>query len=199
MTVIVAVRKGDQVCIAADTQSTQGSLIASGDNCVAPRKIHRVNDSYVGISGVMAHHLVFRSLIRHHAERLCFDSVDDIFESLRRVHPVLKDDYFTMTGEDDKEQEYESSQFGGLICNAHGAFHFESNRNVSEVRKYWSVGSGSEIALGALYAAYPQFDDARHIAELAVKAACALDDGCGLPLQSHQVSLAANTATDNMT
>jgi ATP-dependent protease HslVU (ClpYQ) peptidase subunit len=189
MTVLVVVRKGNKACIAGDTQSNQGNLIVSGENRTSPKKIHYCNGSYIGICGSMAHHRVFRSLMRQYPQHLNFEGADNIFESFRRIQTILKEDYFLRPNEDDQDQEYESNHWQGVICNATGIYHFQSYREVSELSCYWSAGSGTELALGALYAGYELLEDVEQIARLAVTAACHLTKSCGLPLESYVVEL----------
>ena len=190
MSVVVVVRKGGKAAICADTLMTQGDIRVPGSLRRSPGKIHPLHDGFVGLTGSSAHHRVFTSLVKHHADSFDFSSAEGVFETLRNLHPKLKDDYFVMTGEQDDEQEYESNQLFGLACNPAGIFGFQSYREVSEYEQFWASGSGTEVALGALHVAYPRLDSARAIAEAAVEAACTFEKHCGTPLETYEVALA---------
>ncbi len=62
-------------------------------------------------------------------------------------------------------------------------------REVFEFARFWAIGSGTEFALGAMFAVYETLTDATEIAEAGVKAACEFNDACGLPLETHSVIL----------
>lgn len=189
MTVIVIVRKDRKACIASDSQVNQGDIIDPGDNRINQQKIHLFNGSYIGLTGTIAHHSVLRSLIKRYPQKLNFNSVDDIFETFRSIHEILKNEYYLLTEEDDDDQEYESNQLQGVICNPTGIYHFQGYREISEISRYWASGSGTKIALGALHAGYSLLDDVEHIGTLAVAAACQLDQSCGPPIDSYVVDL----------
>lgn len=94
MTIIVAVKQGNKAAIAADFQSSQGDTVVSGHMRAFPRKIHHIAGAYIGIAGTTAHHLVLRSLAAAQPDLFNFDNGDAIFETFRRIHPILKKDYF---------------------------------------------------------------------------------------------------------
>ena len=77
-----------------------------------------------------------------------------------------------------------------LIANPHGIFGVAAHRTVQEFSKFYAFGSGSDYAMGALYASYSQSrKSAENIAQLAIKAAAVFDDGTGLPATSFAVKL----------
>ncbi len=119
---------------------------------------------------------------------LSFDNKENIFDTYLKLHSILKEKYFLKTEERD-DDEYESSQIDGLIANPNGIFGIYSLREVYEFEKFWAIGSGQNYALGSLFSTYDLFVETEQIAEIAVKAACEFDDGCGLPLTIHSVIL----------
>lgn len=188
MSVIVAVRKGSQAVLAADTAQSDETLIMTSDYLVNHNKLVHAGDSWIGLAGWSASQDIFESLVRNHGELLELGSRQQIFDSFIRIHKVMKDEYFIDTQED-KEQPVESSQMSAMIVNARGLFEIESYRSVSEYTRFWALGSGRKLALGALHAMYEQTDDVVAIAKAAVQAACAFDDGCALPLTWQEISL----------
>ncbi len=191
MSTIVAVRNETSAVIAADCQSYQGNVTTPGDMRAGPGKIHRVGEAYIGIVGGLAHQNVLRSTIASNPGLFDFADTDTVFESLRKLHPILREQYYLLTQlQDDRDQEYESSQISGLIISRGGVFSFGGQRGVIEFKTFWAAGSGMDFALGALHVAYPTAQhQVRMVAENAVKAACEFDWASGLPIESYEVTL----------
>lgn len=188
MSTIVVVRKAGRVVIAADTLGTKGNTKCADKYFVNDRKILECGDSYIGLVGDAAHGHVFSSIIKNHRRLLRLDSVESIFETYRRLHPILKEEYFLRTEEED-DDPYESSQIDALIANPHGIFGMFSWREVEEYSRFWATGSGWRYSLGAMYAIYDRLDEPEEIARVGVEAGCEFDDGSGLPMVSHTVEL----------
>lgn len=192
MTIVVVVRKGNQACIAADTQTSLGNIILPGDHHTSSSrsKISHFRGSYIALCGSSAHQRVFNSIIKKYPDQLNFESADNIFETFRNIHTILKDEYYILSTEgEDEGQPYESNQMSGVICNQTGIYDFDSYREVAEISQYWASGSAMQIALGALYVGYQLLEDVEQITHMAVNAACKLDSSCGLPLESYVVKL----------
>ena len=188
MSTIVAVKKNGLAVIGADTQFNRGSLIVQPRYQKNHKKIIKFKDSYLGIIGSSAHHNVMASILSKYRKDICFNSVKDIFETFLWLHPKLKDEYFVNTSEE-KDQEYESNQLHILLVNPSGIFDVMSYREVTEFSRFWSIGSGDEYALGAMYAIYDKVDDVRQIAKTGISAACEFNEKCGLPMICHTVKL----------
>jgi ATP-dependent protease HslVU (ClpYQ) peptidase subunit len=188
MSTVVVVKKGGRACIAADTLVSWGSTKLSAEYLTDKSKIIQVGDSYLGITGSSTHRHVIESYFSR-SENFALDSVQDIFETWREFHKVLKTDYF-MTPGDDKEAPYESSHMHVLIANPYGIFGVYGLRSVDEYNKYWAFGSGTDYALGALHCAYDRIDCVEDIAKAAVEAAAQFDNATGLPLTLYSMELA---------
>ena len=118
-----------------------------------------------------------------------FDSTLNIFKTWQAFHAVLKEQYYLVTvGE--KDDTIESSKFDVLIANPHGIFGVGAHRTVQEYRKFYAIGSGTDLALGAMFATYdsPRLS-AEQVARRAIEAAAEFDDATGLPVVSHAVKL----------
>ncbi len=189
MTTIVVVTKDDKAVIAADSQTSNGRIRAPTDMREYPKKIHKAGDAYVGLAGTSAHQNVFHSLIKHYEEKLDFSSADAIFETLRGAQTILEDEYYVLTKENDRNQEYASNQLSGLVASSSGIFEFHSYREVAQYNSFWAIGSGDEIALGALEVLYNMDLSAKEIAERAIKVASRFDGSTGLPVVSYEVCL----------
>jgi ATP-dependent HslUV protease, peptidase subunit HslV len=188
MSTIVVVKKRDKIAIAADTFSTVGSTKTDSKYVANSEKIMRFGDSYIGVIGSSAHSQVLESLMKKYPKKISFNGVADIFETYLKIHPILKDEFYLKTAEDE-DDEYESSQIEALIANPHGIFGMFSWRDVDEYTRFWAIGSGQEYALGAMYAVYERIDDSEEIARVGVEAGCEFDGGSGLPCTSYSMTL----------
>lgn len=189
MSTVVIVRKGGRVAIAADTLSTSGNTKISAKYKREREKIIEHGDTYIGLVGDVAHHNVLKSLVTKHKARLSFAGAAAIFETFRILHPILKEQYFINTSEEEHDP-YESSQMMLVIANPHGIFEVGSWREVFEYERFWAIGSGRDYALGAMFAAYDTDATAEQIAETGVTAGCEFDDGSALPFILHTTTLA---------
>ena len=188
MSIIVAVKKAGKVVIAADTLYSFGSMNVTPAYISKRSKIHQFGKSYIGLTGASATDNVFQHLIAKHKKLLSFDNEEMIFKTLLAIHPILKEEYFLNT-DDDNDATYEPSKIQALIANPNGIFGIYARREVYEFEKFWAIGSGEEYALGSLFATYNVIDKPEEIAELAVKASCEFDDGCALPLEIYSIKL----------
>ena len=185
MTTVVAVRKGGQVVMAADSLVTFGDTRLS-HRAEANQKLFMVKDaageSIFAVASAAAHFLVLQhALAAQPTEALRFGSKDEIFRTFTLLHPVLKDSFFLQSKEDEHEP-YESSQFTMLLANASGIYGIYSYREVFEFKQFWSIGSGRSFALGAMHAVYDKARSARDVAEAGVAAACEFDRNSAGPV-----------------
>jgi ATP-dependent HslUV protease, peptidase subunit HslV len=220
MTTIVAVKKNGVAAIAADTLTTFGNTRLHATQDASHDKILHIGDSFIGVCGSAAHHLVLTSLLTKTpdasktqrseatgagtaAEHILPQSagfagnVSDvqlnskaaIFETFRKLHPILKEECF-LNPKEDEEDPYESSQITALIANAHGIFAIYSMREVFEFTQFWAIGSGHEFSLGAMHQAYARYDNAVDIARAGVEAGIAFDKNSAAPITLYSVKLA---------
>jgi ATP-dependent HslUV protease, peptidase subunit HslV len=187
MTTIVAVRKNGIAAIAADTLTTFGNTRLPSHLDASHDKILHIGNSYVGVCGSAAHHLVLANLLAKTPD-VQLNSKAEIFETFRKLHPILKEECF-LNPKEDEEDPYESSQITALIANAYGIFGIYSMREVFEYTQYWAIGSGHEFALGALHYAFTHHDTAADIARAGVEAGIALDKNSGAPITLYNVTL----------
>ena len=186
MTTLVAVRKHDQIVIAADSLTTFGDIRLASQHDAAYDKIIRHRDTYIGLCGSAAHQLVFESLLKQQPD--CdFGSRLAIFESMRRLHPILKDQHY-LNPKEEEDDPYESTQITALVANAHGIFGVYSMREVFEYTKFWAVGSGREFALGAMHAQYPRLKSAAAIAKAGIDAGATFDRNSALPMTLYTIA-----------
>jgi len=186
MTTIVVVRKGDNAVIAADRLTTFGTTRLAPAYDRSPEKITRHGDSFIGVAGSAAHQLVLENLLERSG--LDFRGKAAIYESFRKLHPLLKDEHF-LNPKEEEDDPYESSQMTCMIANPWGIFAVYSMREVFEFDRFWSIGSGRDFALGAMYVLYDKAPGAREVAEAGVRAGAEFDTGTSSPVVVHEVKL----------
>ncbi|MCB6183791.1 MFS transporter [Leeia sp. TBRC 13508] len=186
MTTIVVVRKHNQMVIAADSQSTFGETRISSGLDAAWNKIFSIKGSYMGISGSAAHDLVMQQLLKKQ-KSLALGSRSEIFETFRKLHPKLKDDFF-LNPKEEEDDPYESNHMSILLANPKGIFGVFSMREVYEYTRFWAIGSGREFAIGAMNAVYDQCETAEEIAKIGVEAGCMFDINSSLPMTLYSVT-----------
>jgi ATP-dependent HslUV protease subunit HslV len=187
MTTIVVVRKGDAAVIAADSLTTFGTTRLAPAYDRSPHKVATYRDSFIGVAGSAAHQLVLENILARNLE-LDFAGRPAIYETFRKLHPMLKDEAFLNPKEED-DDPYESSQMTVMIANPSGIFAVYSMREVFEFDRFWAIGSGRDFALGAMYSVYAKARSAAAIAEAGVVAGAEFDTGTALPIDLHEVKL----------
>lgn len=195
MSTITAVKKNGYVAIAADTLVSMGPMKMSAAYNKTCRKILRVGDSYLGMTGFMVTVQVLESLFRIAGPPPKLSTPSEIFEVFRLVHARLRDEYF-MNPRTDPTDAFEMTHLNVLVANPHGIFTVGGYRTVCEYEKFWASGSGMEYALGAMHALYDKSDDVVSVAESGVRAAADFDGATAVPIESHLIRLAPATVEE---
>ena len=189
MTTIAVVRKNGYAAIAADTLTKWGTGKESAAYVANNTKIVKVGDTHVAGSGTSTFKLILRDYFAQRSVPSRFDGTMAIFRTWQAFHAALKEQYY-LVAVNEKDDTLESSKFDVLIANPHGIFGVGAHRTVQEYRKFYAIGTGTDLALGAMYAAYDRPGlSAEQVARLAVEAAAEFDDGTGLPVISHAIRL----------
>jgi ATP-dependent protease HslVU (ClpYQ) peptidase subunit len=190
VTTIAVVRKGNYAAIAADTLTKWGSGKESARYVANNDKVVKVGTTYLAASGSATFKTIMRDYFSRPRARARFDDTLTIFRTWQTFHAALKRDYFLLAGAD-KDDSIESTRFDVLLANPHGIFGIGAHRTVQEYSKFYAIGSGTDLALGALYATYDDPGrDALALARLAVEAAAEFDDATGLPVSAERIRLA---------
>ena len=188
MTTIVLVRKGNSAVIAADSLTTFGTTRLAPAYDRSPEKIVAYRDSFIGVAGSAAHQLVIENVLARNPD-LDLHGKAAVYESFRRLHPILKDEAF-LNPKEEEDDPYESSQMTAMIANPSGIFAVYSMREVFEFDRFWAIGSGRDFALGAMWAIYDgKSSTAAQIAETGVMAGAEFDTGTSAPVLLHEVKL----------
>jgi ATP-dependent HslUV protease subunit HslV len=188
MSSLVVVKKSGKAVIAADSLTTFGRTKFGKKYQRHTEKIHKFENSYIGIVGDAAHSNVFENILEKYADDLSFNSRKHIFETYLHLHQILKDRFHLNPNVTD-EVAYQSSQIDALIANENGIFGMFEFREVHEFEKFWAIGSGKAYALGAMYAVYDRLEDPEEIARVGVLASCEFDNSCDLPITMYSLQL----------
>lgn len=188
MSVIVAVRKGSQIVIAADSQDNFGDLRPPPENHEA-LKLRRIGDAVLGSSGWALYddifgHYLSRRRVHLRDRRAIFDFFVKFWRDLRKHYPFVND----QPGKE-SDTPFASLDASFLVASPGGIFLVSSNMSVSEFKQHYAIGSGSDYAIGAVHALYDEVKNPEVIAERAVRAAMAYDNSCGGRVTSLSVKL----------
>ena len=188
MSTIVVARKNGTACIAADTLTTFGEIRLGHELDPNHSKIQGFGDTLIGIVGSAAHTLVAERAFRDADVHADFSTRDTTFDTLLRLHPVLKERYF-LNPKDAEEDPYEASQMDAVFVNPNGIFALYSLREVYEYSRFWAVGSGACYALGAMHAVWEGAGSAEEVARAGAEAGATFDTASQLPLSLRTVEL----------
>jgi len=188
MTTIVAVKKNGMAAIAADSLTTFGDTRLGRQYKGEHDKILEIGGSFIGLCGSSAHHLVLSALLPK-LEDIKLGSRMEVYETFRRLHPVLKEQGY-LNPKEDEDDPYESSQITALIVNSSGIYGVYSYREVFDYDRFWGIGSGRNFALGAMFAAYDRCKTAAEVAKIGVEAGAEFDTATQGPIVLHTVKLA---------
>ena len=187
MTTLVVVRKNNEVAIAADSLTTFGDTRLPAHFDRASDKIVQFRGTYIGLCGSAAHQLVFESLLAKHSD-LDFSNKRAIFETFRKLHPILKEQHF-LNPKEEEDDPYQSTQVTAVIANSSGIFGVYSMREVFEYTQFWAVGTGREFAIGAMFSLYDRLRSAEAVARAGIEAGATFDKNSGLPLTIYTMPL----------
>jgi len=192
MTTITVVKKGGQVAIAAESLTTFGDTRLARQYKGEHDKILHVAGSWIGLCGSSAHHLVLASALAK-IEDVRLGSRMEVFETFRRLHPILKEHAY-LNPKEDEDDPYESSQMIALIANDSGIYGVYSYREVFDYDRFWAAGSGRNFALGAMYAGYGRAKNAAEVARAGVAAGIEFDKSSAAPYEVHTIKLKRGVA-----
>lgn len=188
MTTLAVVKKNGIAAIAADTLTKWGTSKESAAYVANHSKLIRVGDNWLGVTGYTTFILILKDYFSQPEVAADFRSVSAIFKTWQTLHAALKEQYFLLPGED-KDDDIESSQMDVLIANSHGIFGVAEHRSVQEFSRFYAYGSGSDLAMGAMYALYDGPLSAEEIVRKAIETAAEFDDRTGLPIEVKTIRL----------
>jgi ATP-dependent HslUV protease, peptidase subunit HslV len=188
MSTIVVAQKNGLTCIGADTMSCLGAVRQKAHHIVNKTKITKIDDSYIGLTGTSASLVVLKSYFAHPERPRDFSTTEMIFETFRHAHGWLKAEYF-MASAPDKGEEFETTQFYGLIANPHGIFALYSYRSAQQFHRFWAAGSGRDFALGAMETVYDHYENVVDIVKAGLHASAEFDSATGAPFEIYTMPM----------
>jgi len=192
MSIVIAIKRKNEIVIGADTQNSFGSMKLTAKHIVNCSKIISLkNSTYMGFAGWNAPIQAFSHLLlkkQKNKNRFDFSTQENIFESLLKIQPILTKEYF-ISDDESGNVPADSNQINAIIVNKNGIFEIDTLREVTEFRDYWAIGSGQEYALGVIYALYNSDMPLIEIAKKAIEASCEFDDGCSLPEEIYSLEI----------
>ncbi len=189
MTVVLAVKKGKEIVLAADTQDNFGSNKVPVKNHRIT-KIREIGGAYLATAGWGLYDNIFDDLLAG-KKRVALKDKKAIFSFFLAFWKALHRDYSFVNDQSDKEDD---SPFGDLsstflVVNRKGIFYISSDMSVSHFDHYFALGSGADFSMGALHALYDQDLDAETLARKGVAAAIAFNVYCGGDVEVKKVKL----------
>ena len=193
MTTLVAVRKNDEIAIAADSLTTFGDTRLSA----------RVRPTLREDRPLQGH--VHRPVRQRRAPARVREPAREARRSrfleqggdLRDASASCIRSSRSSTSSIPKEEEddpYESTQVTALVANEHGIFGVYSMREVFEYTRYWAVGLRPRVRAGRDVRAVPELRTAGAIARAGIDAGATFDRNSGLPMTLYTVAAARLTA-----
>jgi len=178
MSIAVAVRKGGETAIAADTQTNFGEFKVPPDNYRSV-KFRRVGESYLAVTGWELYDDILSDYFEQVQPKL--DTREDVFRFFMKFWRDLHKRYPFVN---DQAHPDERSPFGELdstflVVNGNGIYYVSGNMSVTRFERYTAIGSGADYALGALQALYESDLDAAGLARRACEAAMTFNIYCG--------------------
>ena len=157
MTTLVAVRKNDEIAIAADSLTTFGDTRLAAEHDRTSDKIVHYRGTYIGLCGSAAHQLVFESLLAAARRPRFLEQGRD----LRDVPQAASDPEGAALPEPEGRGGRPVRVDADHGADRERARHLRRVLDARGVRvhAFWAVGSGREFALGAMHALYPQARD----------------------------------------
>ena len=194
MSIAVAVRKDARIVLATDSQTNLGSERVPAENLSGPKYL-RIGDAYMAATGWTLYSNILADVLARRRATPRLDSEVNIFKFFTRLWGDLHENYnFVKDQADDADSPFGSLDSTFLVVCASGIFGVASDLSVLRYERYFAIGSGAPVALGAVHALYESERDAEAIARGAANAAIDHDVYCGHPVHVETVRERATRA-----
>ena len=194
MSIAVAVRKDARIVLATDSQTNLGSERVPAANLSGP-KFMRIGDAYMAATGWTLYSNILADSLGRRRTTPRLDSEGTIFKFFTRLWEELHARYnFVKDQADDADSPFGSLDSTFLLVCAQGIYGVASDLSVLRYERYFAIGSGAPVAIGAVHALYESECDAEAIARSAAHAAIDHDVYCGHPIHVAKVHERATRA-----
>ena len=182
MSIAVAVRKDARIVLATDSQTNLGSERVPAAN-LSEAKFMQIGEAYMAATGWTLYSNILADVLGRRRAMPRLDGEVNIFKFFTRLWEELHERYnFVKDQADDADSPFGSLDSTFLVVCAQGIFGVASDLSVLRYERYFAIGSGAPIALGAVHALYESERDAEAIARNAASAAIDHDVYCGHPV-----------------
>ncbi len=186
MSVIVAIKKDQQVILAADSQHTFGSS-KPGEGNMQESKIRKLREAYLAGTSWALYDNILDDFLAQKGE-VMLQTKQQVFAFFKELWKALHDQYSFVNDQcDDKETPFGDLDASFMVVTREHIFYISSDMCVTEFNKYHAIGSGSDFSIGAMHVLYDQNLDAAAIAQQAVQAAISHNIYCGGPVDMVRV------------
>ena len=182
MSIAVAVRKDARIVLATDSQTNLGSERVPAANLSGP-KFMQIGEAYMAATGWTLYSNILADVLGRRRATPRLDDEANIFKFFMRLWEDLHARYnFVKDQADEADSPFGSLDSTFLVACARGIFGVASDLSVLRYERYFAIGSGAPVALGAVHALYESEHDAEAIARCATLAAIDHDVYCGHPI-----------------
>ena len=182
MSIAVAVRKDARIVLATDSQTNLGSERVPAANLSEP-KFMRIGEAYMAATGWTLYSNILADMLARRRATPRLDGEVNIFKFFTRLWEELHERYnFVKDQADDADSPFGSLDSTFLVVCERGIFGVASDLSVLRYERYFAIGSGAPIAMGAVHALYESERDAEAIVRAAAAAAIDHDVYCGHPI-----------------
>jgi ATP-dependent HslUV protease subunit HslV len=179
MSIAVAVKKGGQLVLGADTQQNFGENAPGFDN-LKESKIMPIGKGYLAATSWGLYSNILDDYLQS-LEEIPLRNKRDVFNFFMAFWHVLHKQYSFINDQcEDKNSPFGDLDASFLVVTKDRIFYVSGDMSVTEFHKFHAIGSGCEYALGAMHVMYgdPALDAAQ-IAKKAVRTAMNYNIYCG--------------------
>ena len=187
MSTIVAVSKNGAAVLAWDLLWTVGSTRSV--NIAQRPKVRRIGKALVGTCGLSVYYNLFEHYLQSNEPGSLTDE-SSIFDFFLKFWRALRSDYHMVNQiDDDSPSPFADLDSEFIIANENGIFVVKEILSVGRFERSCVIGSGAAHAEGALSVLYGQHENAKEIAEAAVRVASEFDCHTGSEIDSLEVPM----------
>lgn len=181
MSIIVAVRKGDQIAVAADRMHSSGSRREHEENLVSSAKLRKVGSCCMGGVGWSVYDNILDHYLGSFKRAPSLLDQPKIFDFFLKFWKAIRKKYQVVNDQPDRDDRSPFADIDAefMVGSPKGIFAVSRDLSVMEFAQYAAIGSGERYAYGALHALYNSRRTAEQIAKAAVEAAVHFEQTCG--------------------
>lgn len=180
MSAIVAIQKNGQTVMASDSLICFGGTTIRDEENHSDPKVTKIGKTFCGMAGWGKYGNILTAHLKE-TKNVKLTNEHDIFLFFHTLWGELHEKYGLVNEQCDDQTD---SPFGELdssflLANSSGIYYVSSHMSVTKFHKYFAVGSGQDVCLGAIHALYDLDFPAEKIATAAIHAAVSLEQHCG--------------------